>query len=100
MTARAVFTATFLCLLAGCTSAKGGANLASKDPEVQGRYQTAQRTLEEIKEWKARGKDVYPECKTIQMLFLKELKEHESAEGRTLAEEIIKTCQDIKPTGR
>ena len=71
--------------------------MVSEDLELQARYETAVRALDEIKRLQKRGDNVFADCKTINMLFVKELKRSKAAAARKLAKDIIKTCQTAAP---
>jgi hypothetical protein len=81
----------------GCSREPPGLEQVSDDLEVQARYQTAYRTLGEIKRWKEQGRDVYADCQTVKMLFVKPLKQMQAKPARALAREIVEVCQDVKP---
>ena len=97
MLCRLTLLTVLMTLLTACNTSASGAPLVSDDHEAQAHFEAAQRTLAEIKDLKARGRTIVGECKTVEMLFYKELKEHASTTGRELAKEIKKTCQITEP---
>ena len=97
--AAAVLAVAALLLPAACDTSISGSPRVSGDPMVQARYEAARRTLAEIKDLKKRGRIIYAECKTVELLFYKELKSHPSPGGRALAKEIKKTCKGIEVHG-
>lgn len=58
----------------------------------------ARRALREIKQRKDTAKPIYADCKTAKMLFLADLKQHESKEARQLAVDLLKACQKASPS--
>lgn len=97
MLCRAVFFPAIIALLTGCNTSSSGAPLVSQDHEAQVRFEAARHTLAVIKEKRKRGRIVTAECKTVEALFYKEFKEHDTVLGRDLAKEIKKTCQNTEP---
>ena len=53
----------------------------------------AKRALAEIGRRKDTGQPIYADCKTAKMLFLTDLKQHESQEARQLATDLLRACQ-------
>jgi len=92
-----IISLTTLVLASGCSPGGPGHHVVSEDLELQARYETAVRALDEIKRLQKRGDNVFADCKTINMLFVKELKRSKAAAARKLAKDIIKTCQTAAP---
>ncbi len=88
-----------MALPAACDNTVSGAPRVSRDPAAQARYEAARRILADIKDLKKRRRVIYAECKTVELLFLKELKKHASPRGRALAKEIKKACKGIEAHG-
>ena len=84
-------------LLAGCPSeTRPGRERVSDDNQMQVKFQTARRSLADIKRLKTVGHDHSADCKTVQMLFLKDLKKLKAPAAKKLVRDIIETCQDAK----
>jgi len=58
----------------------------------------ARRALVEIKQRSSQNKSIYADCKTVRMLFLVDLKKHESEEAQRLATDLLKACQQANPS--
>ncbi len=84
-------------LLGGCAGErKPGRVRVSNDDQMQVKFLTAHRSLKDIKELKRRGHDYSADCKTMRMLFLKDLKKLEAPAAKRLAKDIVVTCQGVK----
>lgn len=97
MLCRLILLTALVTLFTACTTSASGAPQVTDDHEAQVRFEAARRTLAEIKDLKARGRTIVGECKTVELLFYQELKEHTSATARALAGEIKKTCKVVEP---
>lgn len=85
-----------LLLSGGCPSeSKPGRSRVSDDDQVQVKFQAAYRSLLDIKELKRRGHDYSADCKTMRMLFLKDLKKLAAPAAKRLAKDIVVTCQAV-----
>ena len=84
-------------LASGCPSEiKPGRIRVSEDNQMQVKFQTASRALADIKELRRRGHDYSADCKTVKMLFVKDLKKLKAPAARRLARDILQTCQSVR----
>lgn len=70
----------------------------NKDLIMKVKLESAKRALAEIQRRKDTGMPIYADCKTAKMLFLADLKQHASDEGRQLAKDLLEACQDASPS--
>ena len=84
-------------LAAGCPAeTRPGRERVSKDDQVQVKYHAATRTLADIQELKRRGHDYSADCKTAQMLFVRDLKKLKAPAAKRLVKDILEVCQGVK----
>jgi len=89
---------SLLVLLAtGCPSEKRlDRTRVSDDNQMQVKFQAARRALADIEDLKRRGHDFSSDCRTVQMLFVKDLKKLKAPAAKRLAKDIIETCQGAR----
>jgi hypothetical protein len=81
---------------AACTGDEpGGIKKVTEDGLLQAKFETARRALVEIKENKKFGRDIYSDCRTIQMVLLKDLKKIEADPAKKLVKELAEVCTDV-----
>jgi hypothetical protein len=81
----------------GCPSEQPENAQVSDDPSLQLKFETARRVLADIKASKLRGSNIYAECKTAKMLFVKDMKRLESPAAKRLAVDLLKVCEKATP---
>jgi hypothetical protein len=79
--------------LLGCSDRDPGDPNKNAELIFKVKLDAARRALKEIEQRKDTGKPIYADCKTAKMLFLADLKQHESKEARQLAVDLLKACQ-------
>lgn len=84
-------------LVFGCPSEQPENVQVSDDPSLQLKFETARRVLADIKASKLKGSNIYAECKTAKMLFVKEMKRLESEAAKRLAVDLLKVCEKAAP---
>jgi hypothetical protein len=84
-------------LVFGCPSEQPENVQVSDDPSLQLKFETARRVLADIKASKLKGSNIYAECKTVKMLFVKDLKRLESPAAKRLAGDLLKVCEKTTP---
>jgi hypothetical protein len=87
-----------LVLPAGCSDRDPGDPNKNAELIFKVKLDAARRALHEIVQRKDTGKPIYADCKTAKMLFLADLKQHESKEARQLAVDLLKACQKASPS--
>jgi hypothetical protein len=98
MTTRALLSLTAWVLLAGSACpGKDSAPSVSDDEVLQARFLTARRTLDEVRALKKRGKNIYADCKGLEMLLGRELRRLGAPAVRQLIEDIETTCKGAQP---
>jgi hypothetical protein len=83
-------------LLGGCFEEARGRAKVSDDLIIQAKFETAQRTLEEIRQNAKRGRSIYADCKTAEMLFVRELKQLQAPAAKRLVDDLRQACQSAK----
>jgi hypothetical protein len=83
-------------LLSACPE-EGRRVKVSDDLIVQAKFETAQRTLEDIRENRKRGRNIYADCKTAEMLFVRELKQLQAPPAKRLVDDLRQAAQGAKP---
>ena len=79
---------------AGCSSDRDpGDPNKNKAAIMKVKIEAARQALAEIQRRKDKGKAIYADCKTAKMLFLADLKQHESPQVRQLATDLLTACQ-------
>lgn len=97
MNSRVLIFCVLALLAAGCPSeTRPGRVRVSDDDQLQVKFQTARRALADIKELKRRGHDYSADCKTVKMLFVKDLKKLKAPAAQRLAKDIVVACQGVK----
>jgi hypothetical protein len=81
-----------------CQPAGSRLETVSDDPVVQAKLETARTVLAEILTYKLKGKSVYADCKTAEMLFYKELRNHRKAPAaKKLLDDLEEACKNAQP---
>jgi hypothetical protein len=73
------------------------AERVSSQPTLQAKFETAMRSAAEIRRAKKRGRDVFADCKTVEMLLFKDLRQLEAAAAKRVLRELEDSCRDVKP---
>ncbi len=71
--------------------------LISDDLQVQGRFETAKRALQEIEDARKRGREFRPQCAVYQAQFLDELKRSDAPAARRVAKGLAEACKEVNP---
>jgi hypothetical protein len=70
----------------------------SDDPVIQAKLETARSVLADILVYKQKGKNVYPDCKTAEMLFYKDLRRlREAPAAKKLLDDLQEACRNVQP---
>ena len=85
-----------LLLAAGCEQGTGRTKV-SEDMIVQAKFETALRTLDEIRAGLKKGRNVYADCKTAEMLFFKDLRRLEARAAQQVVTDLQAACKGAKP---
>jgi hypothetical protein len=85
-----------LLLVAGCEE-RAARTKVSDDMIVQAKYETALRTLDEIRAGVKKGRNIYADCKTAEMLFFKDLKRLEVPAAQQVVTDLQAACTGAKP---
>ena len=95
---RSLAALSLLATALACRPAGTTLETVSEDPVVQARLETARTVLAEILAYKQKGKNVYADCKTAEMLFYKDLKAHRKAPAaKKLLDDLEEACKDAQP---
>lgn len=93
MRSRTIALLVLLALAAGCSEERPGKEVVTSNHELQVKYLAAHRALGEIKALRKRKRDFSADCKTMQLIFLSDLKKLKAPAAKRLVSEIITTCQ-------
>ncbi len=81
-----------------CQPAQSKLEMVSDDPVIQAKLETARTLLAEILALKQKGKDVYPDCQTAEMLFYKDLRALQKAPAvKKLLGDLEDACRNVNP---
>jgi hypothetical protein len=83
-------------LASGCPDGPAAPRV-SDDEVLQARFLAARRTLDEVRDLKKGGKDIYADCKGLEMLLTRELRRLTAPPVRQLIDEAEKTCKGVQP---
>jgi hypothetical protein len=93
---RWLFLVGALLLAAGCEQGTGRTKV-SEDMILQAKFETALRTLDEIRAGQKKGRNVYADCKTAEMLFFKDLRRLEAVAAQQVVKDLQAACKAAKP---
>ncbi len=85
-----------LLLVAGCEEGTGRTKV-SDDMIVQAKFETALRTLDEIRAGRKKGRNIYADCKTAEMLFVKDLRRLAAPAAQQVVTDLQAVCKGAKP---
>lgn len=94
----AALAAALLAMLAltGCPDPEGKKTV-SDNPRLQLKYEMAKRALRDIERAKAKGENVYADCRAVKLLAAKELAEHRDPAVKKLIDRIKDLCKTAVP---